>query len=237
MAISPVIPPVLRRPLLLAVPVFALLMALGVWQVQRLEWKTALLSRIAEGNAAAALPLPREAPDPAALAYRRFEATGRFDHAREAFYGAVVRGREGGPFLVTPLLRDGAPPLLVLRGWVREHATDWPRPDGEVRVIGFIHPATRGGWFTPEPDLAKRRFYALDVAAIGRAVGLEEVAPMALVALGPANAVPRPEQALPSPPNPHLGYAITWFGLASAWLAFFTVWARSLLRREAEPAA
>lgn len=232
-----VIPPVLRRPLLLAVPVLALLVGLGVWQLQRLEWKTALLARIAEGNQAAPLPLPRDLADPGAIAYRRFEAAGRFDHAREAFYGAVVRGREGGPFLVTPLLRDGAPPLLVLRGWVREHATDWPRPEGEVRVTGFIHPATGGGWFTPDPDLAKRRFYALDVAAIGRAVGLDQVAPVALVALGPVTAVPRPEQTLPSPPNPHLGYAITWFGMAAAWLAFFAVWARALLRRAGKQAA
>lgn len=218
--------------MLLVVPAFLLLCGLGVWQVQRLAWKTDLLARIAAAEASQPAPFPDAIGDARALEYRRLVARGRFDHAREAFYGAIVRGRDGGTFVVTPLIREAGPPILVLRGWVREGARDFPRPEGEASVTGFAFAGSGGNWFTPDPDLAARRFYAFDIPRIAVAVGLAEVAPMGLVVLGPRDAVPMPEQALPRPANPHLGYAITWFGLAAALLVFLAVWAKSLLRRE-----
>ena len=45
--------------------------------------------------------------------------------------------------------------------------------------------------------------------------------PFGLVALDPTAAaatLPSPARAMPRPDNPHLGYAITWFGLAAALL-------------------
>jgi surfeit locus 1 family protein len=75
-----------------------------------------------------------------------------------------------------------------------------------------------------------RRFFTLDPVAIGAAVGQPTVRPFVLVALatGPAIAGhwPEPAQHLPRPPNNHLSYAITWYGLAVALLAIFIVWAR-----------
>jgi surfeit locus 1 family protein len=223
--------PVLRRPLLAAVPAFLLLCALGTWQLQRLAWKTDLLARIEAAQAASPTPFPATIADPRALEYRRLALTGRFDHAKEAFYGAIVRGREGGSFVVTPLLRDDGPPVLVLRGWVREGRRDFPRPDGPVTVTGFAFPSNPGNLFTPAPDAAGRRFFAFDLPAIAAAMALPQVAPVGLTVLGPPTDDPRPEQALPKPPNPHLGYAITWFGLALSLLAVFAVWARGLVRR------
>jgi len=226
------IPPVLRRPLLLVVSAFLLLCGLGVWQVQRLAWKTDLLARIDAGEATAPESFPARVHDPGALEYRKLVARGTFDHAREVFYGAIVRGRDGGSFVVTPLLREGGQPILVLRGWVREGRRDFPRPEGELEVTGFAFAGSAGNWFTPDPDAGGRRFYAFDIPRIAAAMGLADVAPVGLVALGPRNAVPMPEQALPRPANPHLGYAITWFGLAGSLLAFFAVWARSLVRQQ-----
>jgi surfeit locus 1 family protein len=234
------IPPVLRWPLLLAVPAFLLLCGLGVWQLQRLAWKTDLLSRVDAGEATAPEPFPARVDDPRALEYRKLVARGKFDHAREVFYGAIVRGRDGGTFVVTPLLREGGLPILVLRGWVREGRQDFPRPEGELEVTGFAFAGSAGNWFTPDPAAAGaggrgRRFYAFDIPRIAAAIGLADVAPVGLVALGPRDSVPMPEQALPRPANPHLGYAITWFGLAGALLAFFAVWARSLVRQQERP--
>lgn len=225
-------PRALRRPLLAVVPAFLLLCGLGAWQVQRLEWKTDLLARIDAGEAGAPEPFPAHVDDVRLLEYRKLVATGRYDHAREVFYGAIVRGTQGGSFVVTPLLRADGPPILVLRGWVREGRRDFPRPDGEVSVTGFAFAGSTGTWLTPDPDLAKRRFFAFDIPKIAAAMGLPAVEPVGLVELGPRTAEPMPEQALPRPANAHLGYAITWFGLAGALLAVFGVWARRLLAEE-----
>lgn len=228
------IPRVLRWPLLAVVPAALLMCGFGFWQLQRLAWKTDLLARIDAAQAAAPAPFPARVTDVRALEYRKLIATGRYDHAREVFYGAIVRGTEGGSFVVTPLIRDDGSPILVLRGWVREGRRDFPRPEGEQQVTGFAFAGSPGTWFTPAPDLAKRRFYAFDIPRIAAAVGLAEVAPVGLVELGPRSADPMPEQVPPRPTNLHLGYAITWFGLAGALLAVFLVWARKLLAAEGD---
>jgi surfeit locus 1 family protein len=54
--------------------------------------------------------------------------------------------------------------------------------------------------------------------------------------MGPlTGTLPQPAQAMPEPPNSHLGYVITWYGLALAALGVFIVWARARLK-EPDPA-
>jgi surfeit locus 1 family protein len=218
----------MRRPLLLtlaALPVLAILLALGTWQVHRLAWKTDLLARIAAAEAAPAAPL-REPPEPLS----KVRATGRFDHSREALLGLEVRGPILGAHLITPLIRPDGPPILVDRGWVPlERRNPVAHPEGEVTVEGWVHPGDRPGLFSARDDPAARRFYTFDPPAIGAALGLPAVAPFALVALGPPGS-PDPARTLPRPTNNHLGYAITWYGLA---LSLVGVLAAFALRKRA----
>ncbi|WP_135465773.1 SURF1 family protein [Crenalkalicoccus roseus] len=219
--------------LLLALPVLAVLLALGTWQVQRLHWKTDLLERIAAAEAGPPLPLG-VAPPPD---FAKVEARGRFDHEREALLGLEVRGTTMGARLLTPLLRPGAPALLVERGWVPLERTEGlDRPEGEVAVTGYVRPPDPRTLFSPRDDTAGRRFYTFDPEAIGQALGLEAVAPFGLVALAgpdtPPGALPAPARSLPRPNNPHLGYAITWYGLAAALVGVLI----AFLRRRPAPA-
>jgi surfeit locus 1 family protein len=134
-----------------------------------------------------------------------------------------------GTHLLTPLLRDGAPPVLVNRGWVPvERAGPLARPEGEVTIEAWVHPGDRPGMFSATDDAVGRRFYTFDPPVIGAALGLPQVAPYGLVALGPAGALPDPARTLPRPSNNHLGYAITWYGLA---LSLVGVLAAFALRR------
>jgi len=225
----------LLLPLLFALPVLALLLGLGTWQVQRLAWKNDLLARIAEAEAATPVPLDTAIPQ----TYARVIVTGRFDYGREALLGLEVRGTMLGAHLLTPLLRNGAPPILVDRGWVPlERSLPVARPEGEVAVTGYVREGAAAGSFSPADDVAGRRFYTFDPGAIGRALDLPDVAPFGLVALAvpgaPPDALPAAAQSLPRPTNPHLGYAITWYGLAAALVGVFVVFAR---RRLEEPPA
>ena len=219
----------MRRPLLIAtlasLPVLGLLLFLGTWQVERLRWKNDLIARIAASEAAPAAPL-REPPE----MLSRVRATGRFDHAREALLGLEVRGPVLGAHVVTPLLREGAPPVLVNRGWVPlERSAPVARPEGMVTLEGWVHPGDRPNMFSARDDTAARRFFTFDPPAIGAALGLPEVAPYGLVALGPGGGgLPEPARTLPRPTNNHLGYAITWYGLA---LSLVGVLAALALRR------
>ncbi len=205
----------------------ALTVWLGVWQLQRLAWKTGLLAELDRGEAAAPIALPANPPP-----FAKVEATGRLRDDLRALYGSEVRSTAGGPAigaqLISPLERPGADPVLVDRGWVPQGASLPPSPD-PVRIVGYVRPPEAPIRFGAADDPAARRFYALDPAAIGAALGLPRVAPFTLVAMGPRDAVPQPVQALPRPVNNHLSYALTWFGLAASLLGVFAVYARRML--------
>jgi len=208
----------------------ALAIGLGVWQVQRLAWKTELLAEIDRGEASPAIPL---AADPRPFIRVRVEGLLRQDLA--ALYGIEVRTTQAGPmlgaFLLNPLERPGADPVIVNRGWVPADAPRDARPV-PATIEGYVRPPEHPIRFGAADDPAARRFYALDPAAIGASFGLRQVAPFTLVALGgvPRGSYPEPAQTLPRPANNHFIYALTWFGLAGALLAVFGVYARRLLR-------
>jgi surfeit locus 1 family protein len=51
------------------------------------------------------------------------------------------------------------------------------------------------------------------------------MAPYGLVLLGQPGSLPEPAQILPRPRNNHLGYAITWYGLALSLVGVFVAFA------------
>ena len=87
-----------------------------------------------------------------------------------------------------------------------------------MTVTGYVRPRETQSWFSAADDEAARQFYTLDPQAIGAAVGVSAPAPFTLVAMGPSSpdAYPAPAQHLPRPPNNHLSYVITWYGLAAS---------------------
>lgn len=218
----------LLLPALATAIVVLILLGLGSWQVSRLRWKTAVLTRIEAGERAAPIPLGRR-PEP----FTKVTVSGRFLFDKAALYGAEVRQGRSGPVMgarqIVPLQVLGAPPILVDRGWVPDTpGAPVDRPAGDVTVAGYVRPGEPAHWFTPAADLASRRFYVLDPDAMGVALGLPPPAPFVLVALGsaPPGQYPVPADSLPRPQNNHLSYAITWYGLAVAAIAVFVVWAR-----------
>jgi len=228
-----------RRRLLLAVvaalPVFVLLLGLGTWQVQRLGWKSDILARMDAAESSPAVPL-FETSEP----YTRVTLTGRFDHLREVMLGVEPRHGVLGGNLVTPLLRAPEPTVLVDRGWVPfdRGGVIIQRPAGEVTIEGWIMPGEKPGRFSAQDDLTNRRFYTFDPAAIGAAIGLRRLEPFGVVALAPSAdpaapppstpVLPEPSRTLPRPSNNHLGYAITWYGLAVALAYVLVAYARRL---------
>jgi surfeit locus 1 family protein len=224
----------LRRllwPGVMTVIMLAVLLGLGTWQVQRLYWKLGILAQIANAEAAPPVPLPAE-PSP----FAKVQVTGRLRGDLSATFGADVRDTPAGPVLGTqliePLEREGDEPLLVDRGWVPDKL---PRPiaptEGSVTLQGYVHPGDTPGWFSAPDNPATRQFYTLDPTVIGNALGLPRVAPFILIAMGPTPQAgyPIPAEHLPRPPNNHLSYAITWYGLAVALVVIFAVWSRKAL--------
>lgn len=229
--------PRLLLPGLSTLAMLAVLLFLGTWQVERLAWKQGLLDIIADAEQRPAISLPDNPPP-----FAKVRVEGVFDPSLSALYGAEVRSMggvgTGGGRQLGVLRREGAVPVLVDRGWVPVASMSasadivQPVPAGPVVVEGYVRPADQPGMFTPDDDVVRSRFYTLDPRAIGPALGVDAIAPFVLVAMGPPppQGYPEPASALPRPPNNHLVYAATWYGLAVVLLAIFVLYARKVLR-------
>ncbi|WP_027526504.1 SURF1 family protein [Bradyrhizobium sp. Ec3.3] len=203
----------------------AILIGLGVWQVQRRAWKLVLIDRVEARVHATTTALPPPAAWPAVTAasdeYRHVSVAGRLLNDRETLVKAVTE--EGAGFWVlTPLLRDDGTMVLINRGFVpadkRDPAT---RPDGDasgtIVINGLLRMTEPKGGFLRDNDPAHDRWYSRDVAAIAAARGLnDEVAPFFIDADAAPNAGVYPIGGLTVIrfPNNHLIYALTWFALA-----------------------
>ncbi len=90
---------------------------------------------------------------------------------------------------------------------------------------------------TRPPDLLRRLWFAADLDAMGRNAGLENVADYYIAAAyvgADGRATPNPFALAPGadvlPPARHLGYALTWYGLALALVAIFFAYHASVGR-------
>lgn len=191
---------------------------LGLWQVQRLQWKTALIAQVETRAHAAPVPAPSPDDRPAGeQAYQAVWITGTFRHDRETLVQAVTT-LGPGYWVLTPLDSDRGFTVLINRGFVPgDRATDrnWSRPEGPQSIDGLLRLTEPNGGFLRANDPAADRWHSRDVAAIAAARQLDgPVAPYFIDArAGAGDEWPRGGLTLIRFSNNHLVYALTWFAL------------------------
>ena len=226
-------------PTLWFVPAFAILISLGVWQIERLHWKLDLIAKIHHGLTAPPVALRDALPadDPVhvdAADYRRVLAHGRFDNAQAIRFFAT--GAEGMPVyhIVTPFDLDDGRVLIVDRGFVPMRADGGElakpaEPEGARTVVGVLRKPSAPNWFTPPVDKTSRIVHTRDPKTLAAAFGWRHVFPMFLEADATPNpgGWPKGGQTIVDLPNDHLQYALTWFCLAAGLLVVWLAWHRS----------
>ena len=203
----------------LALLVFASLVSLGIWQLERRQWKLALIEQVDRRLAAAPAPAPGPALWPRIArgdAYTRVTVRGSFRNDRETLVQAVT---ELGPgfWVLAPLVTDRGFTVLVNRGFVpTDRKSRYARVPGPVTITGLLRVSEPKGGFLRSNDPAAGRWYSRDVAAIAAAKSLGPVAPYFIDADAASGAGwPRGGLTVVAFPNNHLQYALTWFVMAA----------------------
>lgn len=197
-----------------AILALAFLLWAGRWQWQRYEDKKAAAAEpVAEMTIESYRPLPE---------------------GIQFVYGVRTDTREQGWRVFTPV-QFGDSVVFVDADFVQ--GVDSPHPD-EVRVpaslrLGApISGATmrpgQPGPLSAAPRPLQRLWFAIDLAAMGRNAGYENVADFYIASdyVGvDGRAADNPFAVAPGadalPPERHLGYSVTWYGLAVALLVIY----------------
>lgn len=205
-------------PLLFGLIGAAVLVYLGLWQLDRLGQKERQLAEIAARIAAAPVVLPA-APDPLDDRYLPVVAEGAF--TGKALRVLVSQKEVGAGYRIVEVFETGGRRVLVDRGFVRVDAALALAARGAV-VTGNLHWPDEVDSYTPVPD--GELWFARDVPAMAKALGAEPVLIVARSDTGDGIA-PLPVDTA-NIPNNHLGYAVQWFGLAAVWLGMtvFYLW-------------
>jgi surfeit locus 1 family protein len=201
----------------------AILVTLGFWQVDRLKWKEELLAQLG-ANAAA---------EPIGLAeVETLQAEGRsVEFVKVRFKGTykndawmkMISTFEGGQgwIILTPAVTADGRSVIVDRGRIPGQLLDgFDKPEGEQEITGVVRAYSRGqGYFDPANDPKANLWYWWDIPGMLAASNLPETlkpVPFVVQVLPGTVAAefPKPPEPKANLANNHLGYAITWFGLA-----------------------
>lgn len=188
----------------------ALLVALGRWQWEKFDEKSAAADEpIAEMTVASYQPVPG---------------------AIQFVYGVRPDTREQGWRVFAPV-QYGDTAVFVDSDFITFRPGNPPPDPSEVRVPAALRVGApvSGASIRPErpapltraPRPLERQWFAVDLDAMGRNGGLENVADFYIAAAyvgADGRATPNPFARAPGadmlPPARHLGYALTWYGLA-----------------------
>lgn len=215
-----------------------ILLALGTWQVERLQWKEALIASTEQRIHEPPLPLSemeKVYKQEGSVEYRPVTVSGTFVHQGERHFLATHEGAAGYN-VYTPLMLEDGRFVLINRGFVPYEKKDPStriegQIDGPVNVTGLARDplSAKPGFFLPDNDPSKNIFYWKDWTAMAESAdlpNLDEVVPFFIDADSKPNpgGLPVGGVTIIDFPNNHLQYAATWYGLALALIGVVGTW-------------
>jgi threonine synthase len=208
-------------PLLITLVAVVTCASLGVWQLQRMDWKQGLKDRIAERVGSEAISVPSVIDTPVDWEYQPVTVTGVFDHSKESYLAAQSTNSNAGFQVVTPLTRADGSTILINRGWIPYEMRDPKnRPEGQVEGEVTITGLGRLPWL--QTGVAGMLIYDADpVTKIFFEADLETMAAMHDVTVLPIfidaaadqtpGDWPKGGQTVLKLVDNHETYAYTWF--------------------------
>ena len=191
-------------------------LALGSWQIIRLNWKLELINQIETSLK----DIPVNLSNSKHKNYLRIKTRGSIDFEKQIYlYNLNEKGKPG--FEVINPLKVGNNNYLLNRGWIPFNKKE----DETINVIdenyinGVLRKQIKPNIFKPKNDLSENYWFTLDRDDIFKFTG-KNFSPY-IIYLSGNNEFPKPKSITANISNNHKKYALTWFSLAISILLIY----------------
>ena len=190
--------------------------ALGSWQIVRLNWKNNLILEIENSLKNPPVELTRSNKEN----YLKIKTSGSIDFDKQIYlYNLNDKGTPGFE-VINPILIDNKN-YLINRGWIpfEKKGSKEINFFDENNIVGTLKLQGKKNIFKPNNDIEKNYWFSLNREDISKFTGKEFS--KYLIYLGGNYEFPKPKKITANISNNHKKYAITWFSLAISILLLY----------------
>ena len=190
--------------------------ALGTWQIIRLNWKNNLILEIENSLKNPPVQLSQSNQQN----YLKIKTSGRVDFEKQIYLYNLNDSGTPGFEVLNPILIDGENYLLN-RGWIPFEKKDTPEINilDQNNIEGTLKTQGRKNIFKPDNDIKENYWFSLNREDILKFTGKEFS--KYIIYLDGNYQFPRPKKITANISNNHKKYAMTWFSLAISILLLY----------------
>ena len=209
----------MKNKLLFSIFVFffiSIFIALGTWQIVRLNWKLDLLNKIDVSLKKEPVDLMTNPPED----YLKIKTSGVIDFDKQIYLYSLNEKGAPGFNVVNPITINNKN-FLLNRGWIsfdKKNTKEIDIFDHRI-ILGTLKKQTKGSKFKPVNDIKDNYWFTLDRNDVFKYTN-KNFSPF-IIYLNNNLELPKPKIITVNISNSHKKYAITWFSLAFSIFFFY----------------
>jgi surfeit locus 1 family protein len=209
----------LKNKILFSIFVFffiSIFIALGTWQIVRLNWKLELLDKIdvsLNKDPVDLMSIPSED-------YLKIKTKGVIDFDKQIYLYSLNEKGAPGFNVINPIIINNKN-FLLNRGWIpfnKKNTKEINIFDDKI-ILGTLKKQTKTSKFKPANDIKDNYWFSLDRNDIFKYTN-KNFSPF-IIYLNNNLELPKPKIITANIPNSHKKYAITWFSMAFSIFFFY----------------
>jgi len=209
----------LRNKILFSIFVFffiSIFIALGSWQLVRLNWKNELLNKIDVSLKKEPVDLMTNVPED----YLKIKTSGVIDFDKQIYLYSLNEKGLPGFNVVNPIIINNKN-FLLNRGWIPFNKKNTKEINifDHKTILGTLKKQTKASRFKPVNDVKDNYWFTLDRNDVFKYTN-KNFSPF-IIYLNNNLELPKPRIITVNIPNSHKKYAITWFSLAFSIFFFY----------------
>ena len=197
---------------------------MGVWQLNRLEWKQNLINTFEKTSSKSPIDLQFAEKKE----FLKIKVNAKINRKYKIFFPAKTLNGKNGFRLASILQTIEGENILVDEGWYDQNNHEYFSKNNDIfneEIIGYIRFTRAAKLFTPKNNLVTNEWYTYSLSEIEQFLGVKINQKYFIKNMSKLNEpFLIPSELKPTFTNNHLQYAITWFVMSFAFFVLFLVY-------------